>query len=331
MAHNKWQQEFIEILEGSTLGSSRVEEAIAFKQNHLPRRIYKYREVCVCSLDCLETNSVWMASPDSYNDPYDSSIMLPTASIQRKLEARLAKTIIEKYRLDNHLPSERLNAAISSPEPLKTLVGYFPELPSVGPNQDWKSKAAYCSAEVTKLSNAARYTIAEWRKFAKICSFSEVPDSLLMWSHYADHHRGLCIEYDLEALGDPNHFFRKNLYPVLYSSDFYNLDPFVKGLSGGPETRGSFQPMLPLLAMLTKFQGWEYEREWRLFQETSSITGGAKKEAPVPSRIFLGPRFDPSLAEGPRLISICREKQIPLLRMRLGDDKFELKAETPTG
>jgi hypothetical protein len=52
-----------------------------------------------------------------------------------------------------------------------------------------------------------------------------------MWSHYADHHRGFCIEYDLESLGDSNHFFRKNLYPVLYSADLYDLSPFVEGLA----------------------------------------------------------------------------------------------------
>lgn len=27
------------------------------------------------------------------------------------------------------------------------------------------------------------------------CSFSTNPKNLLMWSHYADEHKGLCIEY----------------------------------------------------------------------------------------------------------------------------------------
>mgnify|MGYP002227506002 FL=1 len=30
--------------------------------------------------------------------------------------------------------------------------------------------------------------------------FSERNDSLLMWSHYADEHRGLCIGYNLHDL-----------------------------------------------------------------------------------------------------------------------------------
>jgi len=76
MAQRAWQDTFKNILEESTLGSPRFEGAIAFKQQHLPRRIYKYRRDCPESRDCLEASSLWMASPDSYNDPYDCSIML---------------------------------------------------------------------------------------------------------------------------------------------------------------------------------------------------------------------------------------------------------------
>ena len=31
-------------------------------------------------------------------------------------------------------------------------------------------------------------------------SFSEEKDNLLMWSHYGDNHKGLCIEYDLKHI-----------------------------------------------------------------------------------------------------------------------------------
>jgi hypothetical protein len=215
----------MEILEGSTLGSSRVEEAIAFKHQYLPRRIYKYRKDCPESRDCLVTDSVWMASPDSYNDPYDCSIMLPSAPLKRLLEVRLAKQIIKTYSLQNHLTSGQINAAIVSPTPLQTLVGHFPTLPGAAQKGNWDAKIAFSSAAVSGLANAAADNIAEWRKFAKICSFSEAPDTLLMWSHYADHHRGFCIEYDLESLGNPSHFFLRSLYPVLYSQDFYDLGP----------------------------------------------------------------------------------------------------------
>jgi hypothetical protein len=325
MKSDEWKRKFVEMLEGSTLGQSRVDDAIALKEQHLPRRIYKYRRDCAESRDCLRTDSVWMASPNSYNDPYDCSIMLPSTPLKRLLEARLVKVLIKAHKLHEHLSSEQINNALTSLEPLQKIVEYFPSLPGAPQGRDWSNEAASFSAAVLGLAKAARETIGGWRKLAKICSFSEVPDSLLMWSHYADHHRGFCIEYDLQSLGDSNHLFRKNLYPVLYSADLYDLSPFGEGLAGGPETRGDFQPMLLLLAMLTKFEGWQYENKWRLFQEKPGIVDDGKKDAPIPSKIFLGERFDDS--KGKDLLAICNEKKISLSRMHLAKDKFQVIAE----
>ena len=235
------------------------------------------------------------------------------------------KVLIKAHRLHEHLSPEQINNALTSLEPLHKIVEYFPSLPGAAQGRDWNNEAASFSAVVSGLAKAATETIGGWRKLAKICSFSEVADSLLMWSHYADHHRGFCIEYDLESLGNSSHFFRTNLYPVLYSADLYDLSPFVEGLAGGPETRGDFQPMRLLLAMLTKFEGWRYENEWRLFQEEPGIVADGKKGAPIPSKILLGERFDDS--KGKDLLAICNEKKITVSRMHLAKDKFQVIAE----
>jgi Protein of unknown function (DUF2971) len=143
-----------------------------------------------------------------------------------------------------------------------------------------------------------------------------------MWGPYANHHRGFCIEYDLEALG-AQHFFRKNLYPVLYSKDFYDLRPFMKGLTSG--SRQEYRLMIPLLAMLHKFDGGEYEKEWRLMSETENIVEDHPQPAPVPSGIFLGARFE--LSTGKDLLAICQEKGVPISQMRLAKDKFALSPQ----
>src|SRR5271169_1124811 len=126
MVHQDWQENMQKILEASTLGQSRFEEAIALKQQHLPKQIYKYRRDCRESRDCLKTDSVWMASPDSYNDPYDCSIMLPSEQLKRLLEVRFVKKVMKAHKLQDHLRPEQVNDALTSPEPLKAIVGYFP-------------------------------------------------------------------------------------------------------------------------------------------------------------------------------------------------------------
>ena len=161
--------------------------------------------------------------------------------------------------------------------------------------------------------------LANFRNLTKICSFSSCNDSVLMWSHYAENHSGFCIEYDIEEL-DESHLFRKNLYPVVYSNDLSYLRNFVEKLVGA--TSEEYPYMGPLLCMLVKFNGWEYEREWRIIAETPTEIDDGPRAAPIPSRVFLGSQFESAKNEA--LLTICDKKRIPTQQMRLADDKFEL-------
>jgi len=78
----------------------------------------------------------------------------------------------------------------------------------------------------------------------RVLSFSEDPKHPLMWSHYADAHRGICIGFRRD-------FFSQAM-PVRYPQRVPRLDA---GLP--PETKRA-------AAFLTKRPAWAYEREWRL-------------------------------------------------------------------
>ena len=57
--------------------ASAIEDALSLKQSYLPNRIYKYRGINEHSLKALQTNQIWMASPDTFtNDPYDCSFKI---------------------------------------------------------------------------------------------------------------------------------------------------------------------------------------------------------------------------------------------------------------
>lgn len=51
----------------------------------------------------------------------------------------------------------------------------------------------------------------------RVVCLSEVYDSMLMWSHYAQNHTGFCIEYDFKE----SDMLCKQLYPVIYTKDRY--------------------------------------------------------------------------------------------------------------
>lgn len=110
------------------------------------------------------------------------------------------------------------------------------------------------------------------RKFEEligILCLSESPDSLLMWAHYADSHRGLVIAFDekspffdrrVGAEDELRHLRRvtySNLRPSLPLSDVVDFSPFM-----------------------TKGTDWEYEGEWRMIapldEASTTIKVGAQ-------------------------------------------------------
>ncbi len=74
------------------------------------------------------------------------------------------------------------------------------------------------------------------------------PDSTLMWSHYAENHRGFCLEF-----GTDNPLFCMAL-EVLYQSDYPVWTPHDF----------QYQQKRAIEMILTKAQDWHYENEFRL-------------------------------------------------------------------
>ena len=320
-----WKDDFFRYLAESTTERSYVEEALALKDLHLPTRIYKYRCDTDYSRDNLKTDTVWMASPESYNDPYDCALLLPPDTLLRLIEASVVDPFVAATKLEGIIPRAEIEKAKKSARPLESIAEHVQLLGSDAMDF-WKSRAGSYSSALARHAQETVSNIAALRKLAKLCSFSATSDSLLMWSHYANHHKGFCIEYDLEPL-KPDHPFRHNLYPVVYSKHLYDLTPFAVGLTA--RDRQKFQPMLPLIGMLHKFEGWEYENEWRMVFEKPNLMDDYAQPVPTPTRIFLGSRFDAS--ESTKLLRVCEEKNIPISRMRLSNTSFELTAEPFTG
>lgn len=93
---------------------------------------------------------------------------------------------------------------------------------------------------------------------AGILSFSEIPDNILMWSHYASEHQGIVIEID------SSHFFENEMPDV--------KDGFIVHRTRYRDSRVEDQPVglfehlfrIPHDAMATKSNHWSYEQEWRV-------------------------------------------------------------------
>ena len=114
-------------------------------------------------------------------------------------------------------------------------------------------------------------------KFSDVGIFclSESPNSQLLWSHYADSYRGLCIGYAAYLVPNP-----RVLHPVRY----------IKRVPKKLFTPESLSPQeLPEGYLLSKPLAWGYEREWR-FVMGGSVGLEPNLLFPVVEIIF-GPRM----------------------------------------
>jgi len=99
------------------------------------------------------------------------------------------------------------------------------------------------------LDDATRLTFIE----AAIGCFSTVPDDVLMFSHYADNHRGFAVGFDtrllLRSLTNQNQPLRANIRPVWYFPSMPKLNLRTE----------------PALCATCKSDIWRYEKEFRVF------------------------------------------------------------------
>ena len=82
---------------------------------------------------------------------------------------------------------------------------------------------------------------AQWR----ICCFTTRKENLLFWSHYADSHKGFCVEFD--AIKKPISYSLKVQYQINYPRGIYPI----------PHDVTAYRPAL------IKSSEWNYEEEFR--------------------------------------------------------------------
>ncbi len=125
-------------------------------------------------------------------------------------------------------------------------------------NDNKWNKLTTCSDEtLTEIINKLRKEALN--RFA-FCSFTEDPNNILMWSHYANKHSGIVIGFDFPD-ANRDHNFQK----VSYKDKLNNID--LKALAN--LMIGEDESYLNQLVndYSIKSQHWAYEKEWRVWRD----------------------------------------------------------------
>ena len=317
-----WEKDFVECLEKSTAAHPLIDKAFDIKQQHMPKQIYKYFRDCGYTRDNLKTDTVWLCSPDAYNDPYDcaftiSEDIVVEAAIRTVFEPRVAT-----YNLQDVISAGEIEKAKRNKKPLLAIAEYISMLIGKMPERNLKQMDELASSVLPELINNIVSFLPRMQTVTKVCSFSAIHDSIIMWSHYADNHKGFCVEYEIKPLMD-GHACWQNLYKVIYSSKLYDLTRWAELMIGPDQDQSN--SIYPLLATIHKFDGWKYEEEWRLVLLDSKPNDDRNYNVPTPIRVFLGSKMETSSKE--ELRAICENTNIEVWEMHRVSNSFELAAK----
>ena len=284
-----------------------IEGAFLLKNQHLPISIFKYREVNKNSLKNLEKDTVWLADPINFNDPYDCSHTVDVSSIQKQQSSEFFGKYMEDKGDNLNLTDEQKAQLEYSKDPFNELIDILLVDEPQEKRESFKSALTDVQSKMHE-----DLALANSKKIAssfKLCSFSERKDSMLMWAHYAGYHQGFCIEYDLENIPILD-FRRRFLYPTIYSDEMFDA---TEHLMKGVEDE-NFNNLHLSLAALVKAKDWEYEKEWRLIFDGGLFENEQAYKICKPKMVCLGTKIKPDDQE--TLIEICTRRNIPFQKMK---------------
>lgn len=152
-----------------------------------------------------------------------------------------------------------------------------------------------------------------------VTCFSQTYRQILMWSHYANKHKGYCVEYDCGE----DFELRNMLYPVVYEKQRYDCSEIYNCMDNAEYLKN-----LQANPILFKSPEWEYEEEWRVFcsqdylKQKSILDKCNYQMKQKIKTVYLGIKFNEKTNS--RFIEMCEERGINVVRLKMDDSEFKL-------
>ena len=251
-----------------------------------PQHLYRYRSLDGKSKDWTKDsilNSLhYFSSPKAFNDPFDCRPVF-------KLDASKAELI--KYyegvfsRQAQHMSREQRRAEARAKV----------SDPNSDPRNPQNLEALH-----------RMYDEIVTSRIGVLC-LSATPKDILMWSHYANSHRGICLQF----------FARGNTLESSQPVRYKAVRPVVNPVSQ------SHDEMLDR-AIFTKSDHWDYEQEWRLIQY--KLGAGVYR---IPPEALVGIVLGALIEQQDRrdVLEWADSRDIPtkIFQARISTTKFELE------
>lgn len=284
-------------------------KALESKKPLIPKRLFQYQRGGEWPIKNLRDGVIFLATPNMFNDPYDCAVKYEPHN-----HRELLRTAAEFVGAS--LPEGVLAPHIGNP-----LLELMTKLaaPDADPSSVKQAIEAVLGHQQKAGELALRSLSDRVRASYRVSCFCERLDSLLMWAHYANYHKGFALEYDFSSVL-PESFFSRWLWPVIYQDELYDASEMIPPQPSGEQ---GANVLFGLASALHKAKDWSYEKEWRLVQpDIEPVSGGIAKNAPKPVALYLG--AETKQPESEELIGIANARDIPVFRMSLSRTRYEM-------
>jgi hypothetical protein len=272
-------------------------------------------------LNALKNNKVWMSKPENFNDIYDCNLITTEPIIgfsedkMKKAAQILYGDLIDCSRaaILNQDLIDYSRAAILNQDLIDSVLG-------------WAASNNH-TANLTSDQRLPFVKFFEERiKNIGVTCFSELYDHPLMWAHYAENHKGFCVEYDFTPMDTSSPDDK-----ISASNFFVHAVSYVSKLPRIYSHEILFTPREAAKKMLaTKSYHWAYEQEYRLIafdQPVPPTEAGILYQYPStikPQAIILGVNVLPKTRKAVQ--AVCAEMNWEVKEMHIGKTgRFELK------
>ena len=231
----------------------------------MPQSLFRYRSCTEKQIDAFQKDIIYAVSADLFNDPYDTLVRYDIDGIKNYVNALLEpNTLVQlkKYLVEGNDFTN--NVKDSFPK------GMVEKIKEQILTTDFEEKkdvlATYKSQMVQTIDFLYPLLADASKRFVSIACFCESVQSITMWSHYADYHKGFALEYEMRSTLTKGIKEGVGLYPVIYDDIRYDASQYMAWAF--LKMFGINAPNPDILShtkcALHKSRQWEYEKEWRL-------------------------------------------------------------------
>lgn len=311
-------------------------------------KIYKYTSL-ESGIKILKNNTVVLNSPQNYNDPFDSFIKFDSKEIEKSISIAIEYYLIQEFlKLLNNknikvgfltkliMKWDRLGINLNLKLSRKNK--YYNSIPGAQALTKCIVRYAAKNGENSfedlkeKSINEIIQKVKEVRNNALISCFSKRYDSILMWSHYGDKHKGICIEFDRPD---------KDFLDVKYSTKRckFDLEDTTRRVLGymlsNEEVDVNDKGLIRCISepFIVKSLDWRYEEEVRCILSPNSEGVFTLEELSLYkmptniSKIYIGCKVDKTSEKYKNLIALANNKNVMISELKTSDDLFSVIEE----